>query len=225
MRKSKILVLCAATAVAIAAAPLTVAAQGSKTSQEIGFVAAVNDSKITISNVPLGGGPGAGPGGGQWQSAGPGQAGAGGQRTMVMRRGPDGQAQEVKLTPEEEAKLREEMKKGGGQTKVMVNEGGQTRVLSKEEAEKLEAKMKAEGKEAHVVTAAPAAGGAHVQASPSGGAQGQVVQRASAPMKLSDFEVNAKTAKRGEIKVGAKVTVHYREINGKKVATRIDVAK
>jgi len=225
MISSKKLVSCAAVIVAMAATAVTVAAQVSETSQEIGFVAAVSGSKITLSNVPLGGGPGAGPGGGQWQSSGPGQGGAGGQRTVVMRRGPDGQAQEVKLTPEEEAKMREEMKAGGGERKIMVREGGQTRVLTKEEAEKMEAQMKAEGKEVRIVTSEAGPGGAQGQAGPGGGAQGQVVQRTSAPMKLSDFEVNAKTAKRGEITVGAKVTVHYREIDGRKVATRIDVAK
>jgi len=188
----------------VAAALATGVGAQVRTAQEVGYVAAINDSKLTISNVPLGGGP----------AVGPGPGGPGGQRTVVMRRGPDGQTQDVKLTPEEEAKLREEMKAGGGERKMMVREGGEARVLTKEEAEKMEARMKAEGKEVRVVTAEAGAAGA----------QGPVVQR-SAPMKLSDFEVNAKTAKRGEITVGAKVTVHYREIDGRKVATRIDVAK
>ena len=75
MVRARWFVVPAVLALATAAA---VASQTNKT--EVGFVAAVSDSKITLSNVPVGGGPGAGPGGGQWQSAGPGQAGAGGQR-------------------------------------------------------------------------------------------------------------------------------------------------
>lgn len=191
--------LSAALLLAVAAA-----AQTSKATTETGFVAAVSDSKITLSNVPLGGGR---------QGAGPGEAGE--TRAIAVRRGPDGKPQEVELTPEEEAKLRAQAK-SGGPPRFVVREGGQERELTPEEAEKLRAKMKAEGKEVHVV-------GGPGQAGAGGG--GAAVQRASEPMKLSDFVVDGKTKKKGELKVGTRVTVAFREENGQKIATSIAPAQ
>lgn len=198
-------VLLAGAAIALLAGGA--AAQSSKLAQETGYVAAIDEARITLSNVPVGG-PGAGPGGGQRQAAG----GSGQPQMHVVRRGPDGKEVNVQLSPEEEAKLREQAKaQGGGPVMVMRNPDGTTttRTLTPEEAKKMRETMQAQGGPAGATQ----------------GGSGTAAARPAEPMKLSDFTLAPQTRKDKGVAVGAKVVVHYREEDGKKVAARIELAK
>jgi hypothetical protein len=200
-----------------AAMAQTKAAGKSAAKSETGYLVSLSDAAIVLSNIPAGAGGGAPPPGKAMtftREAREGEAGAAGKAPgkVVMEGGPAGQGMRLMLGPGDVVR--------GADGKLTLSPEAKKRIPQDQHKHIEEAlNSSAQGGGPTVVRRTVGEGGENVQVQ-QGKAPGT-----SAPLKLTDFTVDAKTKKPKELSKGEKVTVTYSEVEGKKVATKIEKAK